>query len=251
MADPNRPVTGYPAANANGHPPPPPNSNTSYPYAAPPPPPPNYYNPQQYYPAYQPDPQAVRRAIFLRRVLAIIIAVFIIIGTSFFITWLVLRPRLPEIRVDSLSVSNYNLSGYQLTANFQIGITVRNPNSKIKVDYDQVDAYVYSKDYRLAETSLAPFSQPKKNETSIRASEAAVNTYVDGDLVSDMNGQRSRSGRVNFNVRLLMSLRLKAGAWFSRRRYLKAFCGDLSVGIASNSSNGSLIGGPGQCNVGI
>lgn len=252
MADPNRPVTGYPAPNANGHPhQPPPASNTSYPYVAAPPP--NYYN-QPYYPGpavtYQPDPDAFRRAIFLRRVLAIIIACFIIVGTSFFIVWLVLRPRLPELRIDSLSVSNLNYSTNLFSADFQIGITARNPNSKITLVYESVDANVYFQNVRLSETTLPPFSQTKKNETSIRASAAAVSTYVSGDLVSSMNGQRSKKGNVNFNVRMFMALRLKAGVWFARRRFLKAFCGDLSVGVSSNSSHGTLIGGPRQCNVG-
>lgn len=74
---------------------------------------------------------------------------------------------------------------------------------------------------------------------------------MNGDVVSSMNGQRSKNGNVNFNVRMFMALRLKAGVWFARRRFLKAFCGDLSVGVSSNSSNGTLIGGPRQCNVGF
>ncbi|XP_027162255.1 NDR1/HIN1-like protein 13 [Coffea eugenioides] len=143
MADPNnRPVTGYPAPTTNGHPPPP--SNTSYPYAAPPPA--AYYN-QQYYtgPAYhQPDPDAIRRATFLRRLFAFIIAGVIVLGTILFIIWLVLRPRLPEFRVDSLSVSNFNLSSSTLvSADFDVKITARNPNGKITLFYDNVEAAVY------------------------------------------------------------------------------------------------------------
>nr|XP_027125237.1 NDR1/HIN1-like protein 10 [Coffea arabica] len=251
MADPNnRPVTGYPAPATNGHPPPP--SNTSYPYAAPPPA--AYYN-QQYYtgPAYhQPDPDAIRRATFLRRLFAFIIAGVIILGTILFIIWLVLRPRLPEFRVDSLSVSNFNLSSSTLvSADFDVKITARNPNGKITLFYDNVEAAVYFKNFQLSQTTLPPFSQGKKNETSFTAELAAVKAYLDGDIANGINGERGKNGNVVLNVRMLMEVRFKAGAWKARRRYLKAFCGDLSVGISANASNGTLTGGPRQCRVGL
>ncbi|KAL3518620.1 hypothetical protein ACH5RR_021209 [Cinchona calisaya] len=250
MADPNnRPVTGYPYPSTNGHPPPPP-STTSYPYAAPPPP--TYYN-QQYYPAYHnPDPDAIRRATFVRRLFAFLIAGVIIFGTVLFIIWLVIRPRFPDFRVDSISVSNFNLSSNTLvSADFDVKITARNPNGKITLFFDHIEAAVYFQNYQLSSTTLPPFSQGKKNETSMTAELAVVKAYLDGDVVNGINGERGKDGNVGFNVRMLMGVEFKAGAWRTRKRYLKAFCGDLSVRVSGNSTNGTLIGGPKQCHVGI
>ncbi|KAL3530331.1 hypothetical protein ACH5RR_009653 [Cinchona calisaya] len=246
MADPSRPVTGYPAPNTTGQPPPP--SNTSYPYAAPT----STYYDQQYYPAnYQPDPDAIRRAILLRRLFGILIACVIIIGTILFIIWLVLRPRLPAFRVDSFSVTNFNISSSTLlSANFDVGITARNPNTKITLAYDVIEAGVYFRGYSLSETTLPPFTQSKKNETSFRADFAAVRAYVNGDAVNGINGQ-SKNGNVVFNLRMVMTVRFKAGVWRDRRRVLRVVCGDLSVGVSSNSTNGTLLGGARQCRSGL
>lgn len=130
-------------------------------------------------------------------------------------------------------------------------VTARNPNGKITLFYDNVEAAVYYKSDQLSRTTLPPFSQGKKNETSMTAELAAVKAYLDGDVVKGINEERGKNGNVVFNVRMLMEVRFKAGAWRARRRYLKAFCGDLSVGVSSNATNGTLIGGPKQCRVGI
>lgn len=154
--------------------------------------------------------------------------------------------------MDSLSVTNFNISSASfLSANFDVGITARNPNGKLTLKYDDIVASVYFRSYSLSETTLPPFTLPKKNETSMKAGLAAVRTYVGGDAANGINGERSGNGNVAFNLRMVMSVRFKAGAWKTRRRYLKVFCGDLSVGVSSNSSNGTLLGGAKQCRVGI
>lgn len=247
MADANRPVTGYPAPNQNGNVPP--ASNTGYPYAAPPP---HYYN-QQYYPQtnYQNDPYAARRANFLRRIFGIMIAAVIITGTIMFIVWLVLRPRLPEFRVDSLSVSAFNLSNNQLTGTFDLHFTVGNPNKKIALAYDNMESDMFYRNSLLSSTNLPPFTQATRNETSMRAEFAALSSYVEKGIADDINGERGKSGNVVFNVRMLMTVRFKAGIWRARRRLLKVFCGDLAVALSSNGKNGSLNSGPRQCRVGL
>ncbi|XP_022880898.1 uncharacterized protein LOC111398195 [Olea europaea var. sylvestris] len=115
MEDPNRPVTGYPASAHNSYPngyavnTNPTLSSTGYPYAAPPPTTDYYsyqnnpYNKQN----YNQDPYSTRCATCLHRIFAFGIGLIIILGIITFIVWLVLRPQLPEFRVDSFSLSNF------------------------------------------------------------------------------------------------------------------------------------------------
>ncbi|XP_059627784.1 NDR1/HIN1-like protein 10 [Cornus florida] len=258
MEDPSRPVTGYPAAayppaqsntnpNPNGHPRPHPTyttTGTAYPYAAPPPQS-NYYNPNPYYPS---RPYNNQRATIFRRLFAVIIALFIITGTVIFIVWLVLRPRIPEFRVDSVSLSNFSVNASLISGNWDVGFTVRNPNHKINLYYDHIEASVLHKSDTLATTTLPPFDQGTKNETAARATFAAASTYVSGWVVNDINQERT-SGSVRFNFGLYARVRFKAGAWRARRRFLRVYCKDLHVGITSNSAAGKLTDGPRQCRV--
>nr|GLL32406.1 protein YLS9-like [Ipomoea trifida]GME11223.1 protein YLS9-like [Ipomoea batatas] len=249
------PVTGYPApagappTNSNGYysnrPPP---SGTAYAYAAPPPRAYNY-NYNNYNPYYQqPDADAVRRAVFLRRVFAVIIALFIIIGVVFFIIWLVLRPRIPEFRADSLSVSNFNLSNNLVTANWEFQFTARNPNKKISLDYQHIYAEIFYDDESLAETSVAPFYQDSRNETTSKAEFAAKGAFVEDWVVERINKERPD---IVFKVWMLARVSFKAGSWRTRSRYLRVFCGGLTVGFSRNSSSGNLVGAPRQCRSGL
>ncbi|CAA3022709.1 YLS9-like [Olea europaea subsp. europaea] len=260
MEDPNRPVTGYPASAHNSYPngyaiganPPP--SGTGYPYVAPPPTTGYYsyqnnpYNQQN----YNQDPYSARRATCLRRIFAFVIGLVIILGTITFIVWLVLRPQLPEFRVDSFSVSNFTVGNNSLVSfTSEVQITARNPNKKMKLGYDHIMAKVFYKSESLADTSIPPFYQDTKNETSIMANFAAAGSYVDKRVVDGINWDRSKNGNVGFNLRMISRVKFEAKAWRTRRRFLKVFCGDLVVGITSNARSGMLTGGPKQCRAGI
>ncbi|KAK6163645.1 hypothetical protein DH2020_000509 [Rehmannia glutinosa] len=243
MEDPNRPVTGYPAPNPNGYSANPPPSGTAYPYAAGAPPPNAYYN-YQNNPYYQSDPNTLRRPTLLRRLLALVIGLIVVFAAITFIVWLVLRPQLPQFRVDSFSVSNFTLGNNSLISfTSQVRLTARNPNKKITLSYDHIDAVVFYRSSSLSDTVVPPFSQDTKSETSLTANFAAVGTFVDQLAVNGINNERGSRGTVGFNLRMLSRVRFKAKAWRTRHRLLKVFCGDLVVGIPSNGRPGTLTGG--------
>ncbi|KAH6837175.1 hypothetical protein C2S53_019155 [Perilla frutescens var. hirtella] len=258
MEDRNRPVTGYPASNPqpNGYttaanPPP---SGTAYPYAAAAPPPSAYYYQSNPYhnQNYQYDPDSVRRATCLRRIFAFVIGLVVIFGTVTFIVWLVLRPQLPEFRVDSFAMSNFTLGNDSLIYfTSEVKLTARNPNKKMTLAYDHIETAIYYKSYSLSDTTVAPFYQETKTETSLAAKFAAPGSFVDKAVVDGVNGERGNGGNVNFNLRMVSRVRFEAKAWRTRRRYLKVFCGDLFVGLPTNGRSGALTGGPKQCRVGI
>nr|XP_043632884.1 NDR1/HIN1-like protein 1 [Erigeron canadensis]XP_043632885.1 NDR1/HIN1-like protein 1 [Erigeron canadensis]XP_043632886.1 NDR1/HIN1-like protein 1 [Erigeron canadensis]XP_043632887.1 NDR1/HIN1-like protein 1 [Erigeron canadensis] len=244
MADPNRPppVTGYPA--------PPPQNGTAYPYPAAQQ---TYFN-TSYYPPNNPYTlqQQQERIKFLRRIFAIFMGCIIITGIIVFLMWVILRPQVPEFRVNSLSVSNFNASSNSLVSgNWDAQLMVRNPNSKITLYYDQIEAAVFYKAESIAETTVAPFVQGKKNETAFGAKFASVSSYV-----NDKNGianDRIKGNAVAFNIRMVARVRFKAGSWWAKRRVLRVYCPDLNVAFSTNAtSSGSLTAaGVKNCRVGL
>ncbi|PON78814.1 Late embryogenesis abundant protein [Parasponia andersonii] len=257
MADPSRPVTGYPAqsyplpptAAANSNPNP---NGVGYPYPAAPQPPyhhpyPNNPNPNYAYP-YNYD---ASRATFLRRLIAAMIAFFIISASIIFIIWLVLRPRLPKVRVDSLSLTNFNTSSSPaISGNWDVGFAVYNPNKKMSITYDEIGSEVFYKSAFLSETRISPFSQGTRTQTAINATFSAANSYVDDWVVKGIDADRGR-GTVNFNVRVLARVGFRTGGWRLRRRLLRVLCENVGVGLSSSSGSGKLVGGARECRVGI
>ena len=234
----SRPVAGYTApAYPPAHPSTLPNS---HPYVTPPP-----------HAVYHARPFWDPRATFLRRLIGIIIASAIVLGTIVLITWLALRPRLPQFRVDSLSLTHFNRTASPqslLTANWDVRLTARNPNSKTTLYYDRVAATVFYKSESLSSITVPPFVVARQNETGVSAMFAAVAEYVDEWVVEGMNWERSVEGVVKFNVRMLARVWLKSGS-FPRRRIMRVYCGELPVSVPANIRNETLVGRPRLCRV--
>ncbi|XP_077234428.1 NDR1/HIN1-like protein 10 [Tasmannia lanceolata] len=233
----NKPVTGYPAAQPT-YPAAQP-SATAYPYPAQAP----YYINYQTYPPQQ-------RNTFFRRLLISAIALFIIIGGITFIIWLVLRPRLPDFSISSASVSPLNTSSSsQLTANWDLTFSVRNPNKKMNIYYDRIVAsVVYGQDV-LSVTTLQPFYQAKRNLTTVRARMVVDSFYVGDKVMRNIAAERSL-GAVNFNFRLVAWVRFRSGAWRTRRHLMRVFCEDVKIAYSNATALGTLFGtGPRQCDV--
>ncbi|KAG6570467.1 NDR1/HIN1-like protein 10, partial [Cucurbita argyrosperma subsp. sororia] len=233
MADPSRPVTGYPAY-PNGRPP---SSNSqphgqAYPYAAPP-----YSYPTQYANPYDSTHQNARLS-FLRAIIAGIIVVFIITAIILFIIWLVLRPQLPEFRVDSFQVTNFSAASQSLSALWFVGFSVFNPNKKMTISYDIVEPTVFYKNEFLSQTRVPPFTQDKRTQTAVNATLSALNAYIETSSVNEINDDRRR-GTVQFNVVVSARVGFRAGWWRTRRRLLRVLCEDLSVGLSSSNSSTS------------
>eukprot|EP00262_Sarcandra_glabra_P012713 TRINITY_DN3333_c0_g1_i1.p1 TRINITY_DN3333_c0_g1~~TRINITY_DN3333_c0_g1_i1.p1 ORF type:complete len:248 (+),score=-9.61 TRINITY_DN3333_c0_g1_i1:137-880(+) len=245
MTDPTKPVvTGYPAAHPNSHPPAQTiqSTGTAYPYPAPPPAP--YYQTPHYPPYYaQPSPYSN----FLRRLIFAAIVVFLLIGTVTFILWLVLRPHVPEFSIKSASVSSFNLSSSELAANWNIEISAVNPNKKLGISYDNVDASVLYGSDALARTMLPPFYQGKMNATTVTARLAVVSSYVQDEQARRLVSERN-TGSVGFNVRLRSWVRFRSGAWRTRRHPMTVYCKNVKIGI-STAGNGTLVGITKGCQV--
>ncbi|GKU93755.1 hypothetical protein SLEP1_g7322 [Rubroshorea leprosula] len=240
MQGPSRPVTGYPVPNVNGcapNPPPPSAATaTAYPYQNPNPYPYTYYQ--------QPLPSQSPRATFARRLLFVFAAVLIIFGSIIFITWLVLRPRLPDFSLQSLSLPNYNSSTERVTATWDARFLVSNPNKKLSVSYSDVYSSVYYHGYDLADSRMPPFEQGTRNVTTIETSFSLVDAYIKGDVVDAINKDRS-NGQVKFDVFVSSWVGFRYGGWRGRRRVLRVSCGN----VALNSSSGKMLGVAKGCDV--
>ena len=146
MQDPSRPVTGYPAPNGC----PPPQPGVAYPYHA------NQPNPYPY--AYvQPNRASSSRAFVRSFILAMMVA-FIVMGVTIFIVWLVLRPRIPEFQVESVSLTNFlaSNSSSSITGNWNFRFSITNPNKKMSISYDVIQCLLFYNPEFISETRIPP-----------------------------------------------------------------------------------------------
>ncbi|URD84306.1 hypothetical protein MUK42_08460 [Musa troglodytarum] len=103
-----------------------------------------------------------------RRLFAAFLLLVIVALLAVLIVWLVLRPTKPKFYLQDASVVQFNLtSGVGLlTSVFQITLSSRNPNDRIGVYYDRIDAYVLYKGQQItAATALPPGYQGHNDVT--------------------------------------------------------------------------------------
>ncbi|EOA37041.1 hypothetical protein CARUB_v10010132mg [Capsella rubella] len=241
MQDPSsRPATGYPypypypnpqqppAASTNGYPNP---GAAAYPY-------------QNHNPYYAPQPNP--RAVLFRRLFIVFMAFLLILGLILFIFFLVVRPQLPDVYLNSLSVSNFNVSNNQVSGKWDLQAQIRNPNSKMSLYYDSLGCLLYYHRAPLSDTRLPPFSQGKKDQTVVNATLSVSGTYVEGRLADAIAKERGAKGSVEFDLRMGSFVTFRYGA-FRRRRYVSVYCDDVPVGVPLTSGSGKMVGPAMRC----
>ncbi|KAK3029655.1 hypothetical protein RJ639_039388 [Escallonia herrerae] len=252
-----RVVTGYPHATTASAPPPSSVYTTAAPYyyfqpqpqPLPQPLPHPHPHPHQHHNHYRQDddvndnhrdrPQNHRAhrdqsARFLCRLLAALLIVFLAMGVVSFAAWLVLRPHLPEFRLASVTASPFNATASSLSATWRISFLVTNPNHKLGIYYDRLDASVfYNDDYLLSRTSLPPFFQLKDNQTLINAKLGVVESNMENDVVKGISSDRP-GGRVKFSFRAMAVIRYRSGEWRTTKHLIRVYCEGVEIGFTSN-----------------
>ncbi|GLT47705.1 hypothetical protein SLA2020_213760 [Shorea laevis] len=181
------------------------------------------------------------RCCLLSFLVKLIVTAVIILGLAALIFWLIFRPNIVKFHVTDASLTQFNLSSdnnlhYKLAAN----ITVRNPNKKIGIYYDRIEANAYYEDQRFATQQLTPFYQGHKNTSYLNPSFQGQKLVLLGaDGVSEYN-QEKNSGVYSIDVKLNLRVRFKVGKLKTWRFKPKIEC-DLKVPLSS--SDGGLAGG--------
>ncbi|GLT47700.1 hypothetical protein SLA2020_213720 [Shorea laevis] len=171
----------------------------------------------------------------------LIVTAVIILGLAALIFWLIFRPNIVKFYVTEASLTQFNLtSDNNLHCNLALNITVRNPNKKIGIYYDRIEANAYYEDQRFATQQLTPFYQDHKNTSYLNPSfQGQKLVFLGADGVSEYN-QEKNSGVYSIDVKLNLRVRFKLGKLKTWRFKPKIEC-DLEVPLSS--SDGRLAGG--------
>lgn len=212
--------------------------------------------PHPYHEPAQPSPDPARRFAglgFARGVLAVLVLLAVLLCTINIIYDVVLQPKVPVFTVTSLSVSDFNASGSVLTANWETSVAVDNPNSRLKVRFDNIRCVVYYRDPGdyLAWTTGEPLLVGTKGRGVIDSKmvTAGAEGQPERRVVEDISRER-RSGTMSFALALEMTATFRDGSWWTRHARLRVFCVDLVVSFVGSEPRGVLAGDePRGCHV--
>ncbi|KAI3957979.1 hypothetical protein MKW98_020621 [Papaver atlanticum] len=140
----------------------------------------------------------------------IILSILIALGLAVLIVWLILRPiNHLKFNVTDASLTQFNITGNDmLHYDLAVDLNLRNPNKKIGVYYDQIEARAFYDGRRFDSVMLTPFYQGHKNTTILRP------VFKGQRLLPNVQGEYNKDmvdGKFNVEVKLYLKMRFKAG----------------------------------------
>ncbi|KAL5545746.1 hypothetical protein UlMin_005433 [Ulmus minor] len=169
-------------------------------------------------------------------ILKLVVTAVVLIGLAVLAFWLIVRPNKVKFHVEDASLTQFNYTNNNLHYNLALNLTIRNPNKRLGIYYDRIEARGFYEDSRFDSVTLTPFYQGHKNTSVISAEFKGQNlVLLDGGEISDFNNEKS-SGIYSINVKLYLRIRFKLGKLKSGRFKPKIDC-DLKVPLSSDGKS--------------
>ncbi|KAL4274122.1 hypothetical protein GQ457_13G012200 [Hibiscus cannabinus] len=165
----------------------------------------------------------------LRCLLNIIITAVVIIGLAVLIFWLLFRPNRVKFHVTNVQLTEFNLTtNSTLNYNLVVNMTVRNPNRRIGIYYDRIEARAYYEDQRFGTQTLTPFYQGHKNTSFLNPVFVGEQFVTLGASETSKLNQERTEGLYSIHVKLYLRIRFKLGRIKTGRFKPRISC-DLKV----------------------
>ncbi|XP_059668659.1 NDR1/HIN1-like protein 3 [Cornus florida] len=164
----------------------------------------------------------------------ILCTIVLIIGVTIFIVWLIFRPNEVKFHVTDATLTQFNHSttANTLYYNLSLNMTVRNPNKRIGIYYDRIEARAYFEDQRFGTEELSRFYQGHKKTNNLNTAFQGQTMVVLGDSELSKYNSQTSSGIYNIDVKLYLRIRLKFGVFKTPKFKPKIKC-DLKVPLLS------------------
>ncbi|XP_052186983.1 uncharacterized protein At1g08160 [Diospyros lotus] len=177
--------------------------------------------------------RAPRQSSPARTLAIFFLALIVIVGLAVLIIWLAIKPKKLVYTVEKGTIHGFNLTHAQLNATFDFAIRAHNPNTKVAVYYDKVEAFVSYDDEKVGFGSLSPFFQPRRNVTHLELRLAAQNVTLYENAERDLRLEKS-AGEMELDLHLKARIRFKVGKWKSRHYHMKILCSPAMARFSSS-----------------
>ncbi|KAK7345231.1 hypothetical protein VNO77_15823 [Canavalia gladiata] len=151
--------------------------------------------------------------------------------------WFALKPRFPTFHIDAVTVTSLSTTASaELNALFNVVITIRNPNRKVTLSYENLDAAIWFERRNLALAFFQPFSQGTKSKTELRTWFQVFHKQFKNNMVRRI-GMQLAHGSVDFGLTLNARVRFRSNHKHSAIHSLNIECYPIHIVFPLNDSN--------------
>ncbi|KAJ0973353.1 hypothetical protein J5N97_021312 [Dioscorea zingiberensis] len=150
--------------------------------------------------------------------LKLIISIAITVGAVISFIWLVFRPNEIKVHVDDATLSRFTLTANStLLYNLTLAMTVRNPNRRIAIYYDYLEAQAFYSGERFGLTTVPPFYQGHKT-----SSQLSPEFHGKQQALTSVNATFTREkGEGSFYVDVNLYTKIRLKVWIFKIHGLK------------------------------
>ncbi|CAA7396841.1 unnamed protein product [Spirodela intermedia] len=146
-----------------------------------------------------------------------LLSIIITLGIIVLVLWLVFRPNEGKVYVEKAALSQFSLTNGTLAYNLSMDISIRNPNRRISLYYDYIEAVAYYDDSRFGFTTLPTFYQGHKN-TSMLYPVFKGQQVVLGNSATTFNRENTEGF---FYVKVDINTKVRYKVWFIKSNKYK------------------------------
>ncbi|KAF5477880.1 hypothetical protein F2P56_004488 [Juglans regia] len=192
---------------------------------------------------------------YVLSLIAMLISFITICGIISTFAWFTFKSQDPTLRVDSLSLSTFDTSNSTLTAIYEVGLTFHNPNDVLKLDFEEMEVFVfYKRHYAFAGSTVEPFSMDVKETKSLNATLGKIGAHWiwEDSVVEEIRGDRKK-GTVGFDFLIRETVIFKGPwwLWWKGKETVAHYCSNLEVLFVNAKDVGrlrkSVNGAPMRC----
>ncbi|XP_004301661.1 PREDICTED: uncharacterized protein LOC101294768 [Fragaria vesca subsp. vesca] len=165
-------------------------------------------------------------------------------------TFMSLPPQTPSFQLDSLFLSNFNISNTTFRTDWDTTLTIENPNMISTVNINSIKGLISYKDNSLAMYSIKPLELGcmEHRLVHVKISTMTTNRWI----FEEINRQRDENEAVRFNMTMFVSPTYTSGWWGIENVVLNPRCMDLKVAFLPRAGFGSWVNrGPKKCSLPI
>ncbi|KAK6778775.1 hypothetical protein RDI58_025493 [Solanum bulbocastanum] len=171
----------------------------------------------------------------------IIFTLLIVIGVIVLVLWLVLRPNKVKFYVTDATLTQFDYSTTNNTLYYDLALnmTIRNPNKRVGIHYDSIEARALYGGQRFASQNLEPFYQGHKNTSILHPTFKGQGLVLLGDREKSNYINEKNLGIYEIEVKLNMRIRLKIG-WIKTHKIKPKIECDFKVPLEANGRSGNF-----------
>ncbi|GJZ10433.1 NDR1/HIN1-like protein 3 [Tanacetum coccineum] len=172
----------------------------------------------------------------------ILITILVLIGIAVLVFWLIYRPSTPKFHVNEATLTQFTLSPNNNTLyyNLAVNMTFRNPNKRIGIYYDRIEAIGEYHGERFDSKFLETFYLGHKQENDLSTVFSGERLVVLGNGDKLKYTKESSDGVYEIDLKLKLKMRLKVG--WAKPKFKPKFECDLKVPLTNGGSRVSSRG---------